>query len=47
MIKKIVNFLKEARERRRRIRVDRLMRDQALSSYDYFIGMSALDREEK
>ena len=45
MIKKIVNFLKERRERRR-IRVAKFMRDQACSSYDYFIGMSALDREE-
>jgi len=34
MTKKIVNFLKEARERRRRIRVAKFMRDQAFSSYD-------------
>ena len=39
MIKKIINFLKEGRERRRRIRVARLMRDQACDSYDYFIGL--------
>ena len=39
MIKKIIAYLKEKKERRRQKKADKFMFKHALSSYDFFIGL--------
>ncbi|KKM80945.1 hypothetical protein LCGC14_1334630 [marine sediment metagenome] len=46
MIKKIIDYIKERKEIRRRKRVAKFMWDQTLSSHDYFMGWSDESDEE-